>query len=81
MKAFIWTRVNAMTSNYHASAGVLAVAETVDEARAMAAAYQEVPSEPIQGRLDSLKQEPDLVLDIVGERAKELFVFPDAGCC
>ena len=74
MKVFIWERVDKCTNNYHRAGGVVAIAETEEEARALANQEDGCSIDP--------KENPTVAIDCLNPyEQKKAYVFPDAGCC
>lgn len=78
MKLYIWHHADYVTDNYHPEAGVVVLAHSVEQARAI---FQErqlkdyVVNPPAP---EVLTKEPDEVHDLSTTKA---WIFPDAGCC
>jgi hypothetical protein len=78
MTLYIWKRVLNLTDNYHSEGGALAVAASLERARALIADGRE--------RYDMERpsgvhmQEPDYAFEI-GDEPELAVVFPDKGCC
>lgn len=73
MKIFIWQSIENATQSFHSGGGVVAVAESLEQAISMAEAEgvrfgSQYDSEPVE-------------LELSGEQEPRVFVFPDAGCC
>jgi len=75
MNVYIWKRRKNMTSHWHPEGGAVAVAATLDEAKARLVAF--VFSDP-EGALTS---DPDLIYELAANELPYAEVFPDAGCC
>ena len=67
---YVWPRIAQATDNYHTAGGVLVVAATETQARAMAMA---------QGAMIAPTEHPTLVRSVEGPEG--VVIFPDAGCC
>lgn len=75
MNVYIWNRLDRVTTNWHAEGGIVVVADSLDAARALAAAEIKVENP------DVLTSLPDHTYAIAGEAESRVVVFPDAGCC
>ena len=87
MKIFIWERLRQISHRYHSEGGVLAVAESVEEARKQIYEYINGPegAEPWETFYGTIKgvpegEEPDYILN-TDSTEPLVCVFPDAGCC
>ena len=84
MKVFVWEDLDRVSNNYHSNGGLLVVASTLEEAKALV--EKPMPSykgQPEQYWEQSVKidQRPDYVFDVVGQVEPMVLVFPNAGCC
>lgn len=72
MKLYIWHRADEVTNCWHEEAGIVVLAETLEQAmeRATLACFPKPRSEPLPP--------PDLVHDL---SVPDCWVFPDSGCC
>lgn len=74
MQMYIWRSIRNVTENYHNSAGVCVLANSVEQAKAMIPRIDgELPMEPIK--------EPDVIYSIINQLEPIIYIFPDAGCC
>lgn len=71
MNVFVWKRIKNCSDNYHSEGGVVVFAETLNRAKALAAA---------EGCTFADGEEPDEVRAVAGGEEK-VFIMPDAGCC
>lgn len=71
MKIFIWERLENVSDNWHREGGLVIVAETLDEAKALVANNEYI----------KIDKAPDYVYEISKEATKRFIVFPDSGCC
>lgn len=79
MKLFIWYSAKRTTDSYHDEAGVVVVAKSLEDARAIFLSKQErtyMTTEVSQVMI----HEPDEVHDLF-ELDGNCWIFPDAGCC
>lgn len=78
MNVFIWKDTDYMTTRYHNSGGAVAIAESLDEAREMFNQRKKV-----EGLGDAVFTiPPDITINCSDtDVEKQVFVFPDAGCC
>ena len=86
MKIFIWKYINNLTDNYHSGGGLVVIAETEAKARkkAIKAMRKDCYSQRTAEECTIFPDEkPNLILSIKGlpEGSREVFIFPDAGCC
>lgn len=72
MKVFIWSHLSQVSDNYHSGGGVVVIAESLEEAISMA------NSEP--GCCIGHQDKPSCVVECL-EGEKQVFIFPNAGCC
>lgn len=75
MKIFIWERVENLTDSYHHEGGLVIVAESLNDARALY--LKEYPN---MKDCEALEIDPDFSYSVISDEAK-VFLFPDAGCC
>jgi hypothetical protein len=89
VKCFIWFEAEETTSSYHAEAGVVIFAESLEQARQKAMRLIEPEKEAMQSgkawrtKMNSsssiFTKDPDVTLD--QGSFDGVYVFPDAGCC
>ena len=80
MKIFIWKRIKEATDHYHTEGGVVVIAKSENSARHLANNW--ISEESYNGNCKIYDgEQPDLILDCVGDIDPTVFVFPDAGCC
>jgi len=70
MKIYIWRNVEKLTTRWHDDGGFVAVAESLEAARAMS------PEE-----CGARVTEPDAEYELADGVPAAEFVFPDSGCC
>ena len=84
MKLFIWDYVPRCSDRYHSGGGVVVIANSEKEARKK---FNEAPD---TGSWDDTNDQcfiqednkPDLAVKVPAKKyEKDLFIFPDAGCC
>lgn len=82
MNLYLWNRIDKCTGNYHPEGGVVVIAETAEEARKLFKLKQKYNSwggyTNCEIRADEI---PDLIVTLCDNVKKEVFIFPDAGCC
>lgn len=71
MNVYIWKYAEQITDSWHDGGGVLAIAESEEEARTLIKAGSPV----------AVLGDVDLVLALAGPTEKRVIIFPDAGCC
>lgn len=74
MNIYIFNDVDQLTNNYHPGGGLVVVAESLDQAIALAQA-DGITS------LDVKEIEAVITLKLAHKTPPRVFVFPDAGCC
>jgi len=84
VKAFVFPRIDTLTSSYHSEGGLLIIAEDRADAERQIAAHNDAPSSwydkpnlhPTDDEWDSA-----VVYELAGDAEPRIFLFPDAGCC
>jgi hypothetical protein len=74
MKLWLWEYLGKVSSNYHCEGGLVVVAASEAEARALIATHASVEvteDEWLKGML----------FDLSGDPPSRIITFPDAGCC
>ena len=74
MRIFIFENVEQMTANYHSRGGLVVIAENAPDVKALIKDYPHITlteDDWNNSKSYALKHAPE----------KELFIFPDAGCC
>lgn len=74
MNVYIWKRCGGMTDSYHHEGGAVAIAETLEDARAMMDELGFAGSA-------ALTSDPDIAYPVPPEAEPYAEIFPDAGCC
>jgi hypothetical protein len=72
MNIYIWLRIEHASSSYHSAGGVVVIADTLEEAVALA---------KVQGATIAPSEKPDHIFELDQSQEKMAIVFPDAGCC
>lgn len=74
MKLFVWHCAYDSTENWHSGAGIVALANDIDEAR-------ELLKPKVRKESEVFKYDPDETIDLDLLPDPWAGVFPDAGCC
>jgi hypothetical protein len=74
MRAILWHGIAHVSTHYHPGGSVLAIATDMGDAH-------ELILESIGAHCEALTVEPTRVWTVDESSARELFIFPDAGCC
>jgi hypothetical protein len=76
MKMFLWEYTDNCTGCYHNGGGVMIIDTTLENARAHWKKDDDNPT-----TCSILEDKPDKIFELAGMPEREIFVFPDAGCC
>ena len=78
MRLYLWNTVSPVSSYLHDGGRVVAIASSLEEARA-----QWVDRAKEYGLYDNtaLDAAPDDTINIAGDKESRIWVFPKAGCC
>lgn len=74
MFAFLWHDIQHCSARYHSEGSILVIAVGVEDARKLILAT-------IGAHCEALKMEPTRTWIVPEDSYRELFVFPNAGCC
>jgi hypothetical protein len=74
MMALLWHDIPHVSTHYHPGGSLLVIATC------LADAHNQI-LESIGAHCEALTVEPTRVWPVTDDSARELFVFPDAGCC
>jgi hypothetical protein len=72
--AFLWHDIQHCSPHYHPEGSILVIAADLGDARELILAT-------IGAHCEALNMEPTRVWTVDEPSARELFVFPNAGCC
>lgn len=76
MKLFIWPRASDVTENWHPEAGLVVVAEDLEDARDYMRGHKYVGTTS-----DAFTTDPFFTFELAEDRERMCIVFPDSGCC
>jgi hypothetical protein len=74
MMAFLWHAIPHVSTHYHPGGSLLVIAVN------LADAHNQI-LETIGAHCEALTVEPTRVWTVGDSSAREVFIFPDAGCC
>ena len=79
MKAFIWKKLNNVSSSYHSGGGLMVIAKDLDRAREIAVFSMGYGEDKQVVKMDTEK-DPDFTF-AAPKQKEQVVVFEDAGCC
>ena len=86
MKMYLWDYIRHCTDNYHSEGGVVVFANSQDEARIKFKEYATKVFSNSWSKAECYIEDdelPELILTITGAEPldKDVYIFPNAGCC